>query len=500
MPKIKTFNPTGYDLALLTSIAGSTIYLSFSLSSAPIILLQIALLVKSLFFPKNQTTSAKEVISALLISPEPGLFLTSWLLLFKAIISKTTLKRLTIDPPVIAILALSITLFAYNLVSEKLFLNYPLWISTFLSGIFLYIYGKTLSEKINEIKIIKFIAYCILLQVIVISIQSIRENTLTPGDWSKGTLLDAHKLGLTFIFTSTFFLFKLASERRISDSLLLGIILAALYFCDAKAAILCGIVGILIYLLLISTSKRKTGKYFVFPHPLPMAAICAGVVAAIFVTTISEIKNSAYIAYIEDDFINSKYTFFNRVWLDIYNQHQINWIFGTGPGTLGSRASNILSADILYKLDESALSKLQNSSAWTKKYMQGLWTQELADNIKYYSAILSYPFSGITSIKAEIGLIGLALYTWLIFRIGKNLYATVNFRSPALTDHVKLSLSLSLCIYYLALFFDNFHEQPSIGYLLLFLCAIFSSERKIKYEYQENPGTNHYQYVSNTTY
>lgn len=476
MRTFKITRPEQYDITLIFILLFTTLYLSLGYTSTPAIALQLVIISKSMLFTKQANQSAKEIITALFISPEPALFLILPLYLLRILLTaqsrnprKTNFD--TTSKLFISLLTLSFFLFLYNLISEGLLLNYIFWLCTFGSALAIYFYGREISSRVPLKDIIRFVSYCFFVQISLVLVQSIANNSITPGDWAKGTLLDAHRLGIFIIISIVYLSLEFFRRPNIKHFSLATLALVAFYVCDAKSILLCSLIALPIYLIAISPIVGRTGRYFLFPRPFITAVFLLSAYGFIFFIA-DPLKNFGNIdTYIVDDLVNSKYVFYNRVWFDIFHDSYLNWLAGTGPGTLGSRAGNILSSDVLYKTS-STLDSWSASSLWTRNYMRGLWTEELASSIGNYSAILSYPFSGLLSIKAELGLIGLIIYYTSIFSVSFSLAKSVNYKSPSPIDTLRLTLSISMLIYALLLFFDNYQEQPSVAYLLYFLCGI----------------------------
>ena len=95
--------------------------------------------------------------------------------------------------------------------------------------------------------------------------------------------------------------------------------------------------------------------------------------------------------------------------------------------------------------------------------MLGLFDHDVAAMIPHVSAVLAYPFAGFISIKAELGLIGLILYSYVFYRVLTNSLTNKN----TVLDKTLIFMGVTL---YISLLFDNYHEQiPIIGLYMLIL-------------------------------
>ncbi|MGN7890112.1 hypothetical protein ACN9ML_00340 [Dyadobacter endophyticus] len=143
------------------------------------------------------------------------------------------------------------------------------------------------------------------------------------------------------------------------------------------------------------------------------------------------------------------------------------YLLGTGPGTNGSRASNALAYDVMYKKENSV--KLPGfippaSSPFTKRYLSKLYTVDYAESSGGRSALLGNPFNSICAIFIEFGVVGFLLYMFLIFKILQQLYLKKNALS--------LSAMLAICAILIVSFFDQTLEQPMPAHLMFTLAGL----------------------------
>lgn len=460
-----------YDAVLSTIIIFCTIYLATDYTRIPVTIIQLALIINAIFFLNSEAKSAKAIICALFIAPEPALFSFFWVYLARKILLRQALPSTGVTHFIAFIFALALALFIYNFITERLIINYVLWLSTFFSAFAIFLYGQDIKSKIPLSDILKFLGHCLLIQFLAVFIQALANGNLNPGDWAAGTLGDAHKLGLLLLLALIYFFLRTLQTASVTSLILLIASTFFMFTTDSKAILLSAVISLPIYMLVLSAYRQNTGKFFLLPNPIVVTGIILAIYTLLLLIVGIKSKLTEFEIYIIDELVNSKYIFFNRVWIDIWHDSPLNWLLGTGPGTLGSRASNILSGDLLYKSYSAFLS---STSEWSYAYMRGLWTEELATNIGNYSAILSYPFSGLSSIKAELGILGLALYIITTLKVSSGLAKQVNFKRSSTTDTFSFTLSIGLHIYCFCLLFDNYQEQPGVSYLLFFLCGLFA--------------------------
>ena len=457
-------------MLLLGTISICSALAFFDFNTALATAFQIVLIFKSILITKSATKSSKEILTCLFISPEPALFLFFGVILTKWLLGRLNTPKSLATKYIYFIAMYSATLFIYNVASEKLILNYIIWLCTFFSGLALFVYGRSIAPMVNIYSLLKFLGFFFILQIVFILFQATQIYIIKPGDWPQGTLADAHKIGLIFLFACTYLILSAVARKNTGQFIALIICVYLLYLTDAKSIILCFILAIPFFVVMLAKLRIKTKTYFILNNPAAILYLLLPIYSLAAYLILQSSSFELYEVYFLDDLLNSKYVFFTRVWIDILNDSPISWLVGTGPGTLGSRASNILSADVLYKETTAFLS---SSSEWTRMYMKGLWTEELALLISNYSAVLSYPFSGISSLKAELGFPGLIAYLLFILHISLENLKSTNFKSRDTINSFKISLSLILISYVFMLFFDNYNEQPAVSYILLFLTSIF---------------------------
>ncbi len=156
-----------------------------------------------------------------------------------------------------------------------------------------------------------------------------------------------------------------------------------------------------------------------------------------------------------------KIVFLNKVFnqMDDYGYSDM---LGVGPGMLGSRAANAVSADVLHKEQIHLPQSIQGAPAPEARIMAGLFDKEFQEQVRYMSANIVIPFSGIGAMKAELGWLGLIVIIGLFVVIfwPKVRFSRINRSLNISMVTVMVSLA-GLSTIFLAIF-ETSWEQPKI--------------------------------------
>lgn len=139
-------------------------------------------------------------------------------------------------------------------------------------------------------------------------------------------------------------------------------------------------------------------------------------------------------------------------------------LFGYGIGQYGSRAANMFGYNSMYR-DDNSINRfvathfeeqiLPNYKKYALKY-----SKEIAEGIRWRSAILTYPFSSIIAFLAENGVIGLMFMTYIWGRAGnKSKYRFL------------VTFLFSICI------FDIYFDHICVAALII---ALLLSDKKME--------------------
>ncbi|WP_276869666.1 hypothetical protein [Enorma massiliensis] len=258
-----------------------------------------------------------------------------------------------------------------------------------------------------------------------------------PSDAHYGTFGNAHYCGLICGVMLLLITCELVSTKRglmTSDTLLCILLTIVIFLADAKAAIGAGVICIGVCLLFWFFNRRSTTSSF--PVIGTMVTVLVAMIAASFLLDLPTFRNLVT----SQDFPLSQ--FFNEyVYFDGLGTNKFEYMAGTlsqmtesgqllcgyGLGDYGSRFANLFGYTYTYR-PPGALNDLVATlfdSHMLPEYANyaSKYSVEVASVIQWYSAVLSYPFSSVISVVAEIGLIGIVLIMRLIHRARLNLSA-----------------------------------------------------------------------------
>lgn len=351
-------------------------------------------------------------------------------------------------------------------------------------------------------RIFLFFKKLILLEGVIVVIQFLNYSNFKPGDWGKGTTGGTDRMGLLFLlyFLSLVILLliekkkKLLSFFSIKNLALVVIVFSIVYFLDIKTTFFSILLGGILFLFLvffkIIINRVKEMSFY---------KMCIVIFCTLFFllfmpvlvnryTSIALKGNYTLYSQVEryigksSEKVSQKFILYNHVYVDMFYDYPLVWTFGTGFGKLGGKASNSLAYDVLHKeYDSKKLPAFipPYSSQWTKKYMSGLYTKEIVDHIKWVSSMLSMPFAGMITIKAEFGILGLLFWLTIFFYIAYRI-----FNKSRSFQHMHLrGFGAILAIYCIALLFlmvfDNWQETPQFMLpLILFITMMLNYKKE----------------------
>ena len=403
-------------------------------------------------------------------------------------------------PAFFALIFLLYALLIYFVVLFTTFnlLSFPFWLMSFGSGLLLFIYYSQFDFTKKDLSnIFTIFIKLIIVQLILIAFQFLKFGRFISGDWAEGSLNSADKAGFYLLILLIYFLSPLwmkflpyensnISFKKVLKCILWIIILAPFIWLSSAKTIY-GILyfSIIIFFIVLSIWVVLRNRSFV--NRDYKALIAGGLISIILLFLFPAIFNfygshlsrpeftlkdtiERYTNYKDS---NQKYLLYKRVFKDFYvNEGILVFSLGTGPGTFDSRASNSRAYDVLYKTDVARISGFfpPYSSSYTKEYLGDLYNEDIAMSVGGRSALLSIPFAGIASLKAELGIIGLVLFLLMccssIYLLSKYL----------IFDRVEPLIGFILSVWWIFLPFamvvDNFQEQPQIVFPLYLLTAV----------------------------
>lgn len=198
--------------------------------------------------------------------------------------------------------------------------------------------------------------------------------------------------------------------------------------------------------------------------------LLAGGLGVVFIISTLASQLGAIKAWSEYQYEYShKIIFLDRVFNQMETYGYSN-LFGVGPGMLGSRAANAVSSDVLHKEEIHLPQVLQGAPQPEARIMSELFDKEFQDRVRYMSANMVIPFSGIGAMKGELGWLGLITVVFVFFslfwpsRINTQLM-TSNYQAAVIYFMVSIS---GLSTIFLSIF-DTVWEQPKVMIILAML-------------------------------
>jgi hypothetical protein len=426
----------------------------------------------------------------------PVLFLPKFISFF--FVKNVRIKKLQFI--VCGFLIYAIALIVVTSVTDFSILNTLLWFLIFGAYLFFFVYYARFEYNETDASVIfGFFFKLIILQLLVVLLQFPIHRDLHPGDSWTGTSGNSVVVGF-FLFLLLIYKLvpriikpdktdKLFTKQNIQLLVIIGVVL---YLNDSKMIILSFLVAVILYilnvLLLRFLTKFRIGQFYkVVVATVFLILAYKGI---LFMANVyGQIKYSAtggintvlreyFNPRLGETGTNAKFILYKRIYSDCLDDSPLVWLFGVGPGKFGSKASNIMAYDILYK-DESQV-RLPSfippySNYWTRKYMSDLWTKEIALTSRFRSATLSFPFAGLITIKGEFGFIGLLLFLGVTYAFSYYL-----LRKAYALEHPKFrKWAIVLSIFWFALpvhmIFDNFQEKTYIMLPMLLTSAVLYS-------------------------
>ncbi len=300
----------------------------------------------------------------------------------------------------------------------------PLWSLSFLVPLGVYFYFRR--WPLSAIQLSHFMVFMIAVafaQCFVawidyikgIGFQVIWSYAMTP-DFVTGTFRNAPEFGVYLLQVATFFISILISSKLLTKTTiktipLLAFILIFIHTSDSKSQLYAFIGGWLAILIVFWKWRwnDKATKWIV------SGLLVTAVLGPPMAVKVLDKYNTVYSDYLEGD--KAAKIIYMKDALDPSSRSFFHWLAGYGPGSCGSRASNMRAYDTLPKNRDSDAHQVKSfipeySSECTKQFLVPVWDQEYAENSKYRSALLGNPFNSWTAIWFEMGLLGVAF--WLI--------------------------------------------------------------------------------------
>jgi hypothetical protein len=308
----------------------------------------------------------------------------------------------------------------------------------------------------------RFLVFALWLQVPVCVVQLVRHGGPEPGDWFAGSWNNQNLVGLWGATTLSVCAVRLLTGTATLRSprawmTQCGHLAAAVFLVWGASAKLYsasafGAAGVVIVMVLIAGTGISRIGTLLRSSVVIIVILLAGALSESWVRDNFE----GFMSNLEN---SEKRILLTRVALEMGERY--NFILGVGPGMLGSRAASVASGDILYKESERPFARwLQPAPKPERWAMYGLWDAEVAEGITNRSAMVSMPFSGWGSIRAELGWPAVILLLSYFVSLSRQM-AIIAMRYPAART-IGLAAAVGCVALLPMLFFDNLLEQPQI--------------------------------------
>jgi len=386
---------------------------------------------------------------------------------------------------------------------EVSLLSYPFWIVTFATSLFIFLYYlKSEFSKEDKNNILSFFYKIIVLQLLIAPIQIyLLLGRFKHGDSGVGSVGDAHVLGYYFMLLLIYILVDVVvlknKKLTVFSFLLMPFVFWVAYLVDAKMIYFLLVLAIpfyfLFFILLFQFLNKKMFSLKKIATTFLFSSLIGLSLPVLVNYYLSQLPNAhgltisnVFETYLDVEYGHHGYKaeVYKRTYTEMYSDFPYLWyVFGTGPGKFDSRASNVLAYDTLAKEGKKLTVVPAFSSDMTKRYLTDLYTKEIKETAGSRSAILSYPFAGLVSIKAESGLFGLLFYISICMYISLLLIYKVSLNQGNIYNKSCVVLSFMFFSFPFLLFIDNFQEQPHFSFVLFLLAGLLlAQEKKLKYK------------------
>ncbi|UBZ11055.1 hypothetical protein LDL79_02795 [Leeuwenhoekiella palythoae] len=306
----------------------------------------------------------------------------------------------------------------------------------------------------------------LLLQAIPTGIGAILKRP-TLGDVVVGTTGDPTDLSILMIFSVLPFLidFKRGNLKII---IILVFFIVMMVLNDSKTH--------LYALLLVSICTWLINRFFINKSLITkslfiVSAATLSVFALNYVSDFTQRVESKY-----GDYISGRYDAKSRYYqytFSLDTRPFTQYVFGTGPGTNGTRAANALAYDVMYKKDNTVQLPgfiPPSSSRFTKDYISGLFTEEYAESSNFRSAVLGNPFNSICALFVEFGIVGFFLFFLFLFQCIKN---SIQLKNNTLSKIILFSVLTNIVVSFL----DQTFETPMPMHFMYFFIGLGLTEK-----------------------
>lgn len=288
----------------------------------------------------------------------------------------------------------------------------------------------------------------ILVELIATIIRVVIVKNIKPGDYYSGTLNNAHFFGNWIVLTGIA-LVAICFEKKNTQKkgitkvellLYLAIMAFMLYLADAKQIILSFAIAVIAYAVMQSVSYFKANCLW-----WTFIGMYIGFYVLIWLLSIEPVRiwiqnvDPVHAAYLYTTGWNGRFLYYYGTLFESMTGFMA--IFGYGLGQYGSRISNLFAYNVMYRSNNfinNSVAKLflPHYIEQYAKYVR-YYSDAFVKQIRYRSAVLSYPFSSFVSLLSETGFFGVIfIANWINrhFKSSKAGFIIVFFLSNCIFD------------------------------------------------------------------
>ncbi len=308
----------------------------------------------------------------------------------------------------------------------------------------------------------RFLVFVLWLQVPVCIAQLVRHGAPEPGDWFAGVWGDSNMVGLWGAVT-----LSVCGVRLLTGTTDVKTRWARVVACGHAATgafLVWGASAKLYSVSIFGAAAVVTLMMVLVGAAVSRAGTVLRMSCAILLVLLTGLSAEPWVRDNFEGLISNwenseKQILLTRMVVDVAQRY--NSILGVGPGMLGSRAASAASADVLYKEPGSTLAGLLGPAPKPERWaMYGLWDAEVVQGVTDRSALLTMPFSGWGSLRAELGWPAVIVLVLYFLSLGLRMASTAaphpGLRSIAIAAAIGCLGLLPM------LFFDNILEKPHI--------------------------------------
>ena len=318
----------------------------------------------------------------------------------------------------------------------------------------------TFKNIVGEKNILKTSIRLCWIEIILIIIEILQYKRIVPGDNYYGSFKDAHEFGIWLLFMITYLLYCFRAnvwKKRFFSIITIAFLLIALYLSDSKHVVAAYAMAAILYKIL----KILKIKYHMVDSIVlvPIIAVYIGIfsIQVPLVKSFIEDKAGQYSIYLYDTDYNFKYQYYYGTLKE--ELRNLRFFVGFGLGEYGSRGANLFAYDIMYRNNNALNNFIANHfpAKCIENYRKyaSFYTSDLVNEIRWRSAVLTYPFNSLIAFVAENGLIGIICWLMILRKLFE-----------------KSSTKFHLCFFIIVCMFDLYIDRINVvGTMIMLMLA-----------------------------